>query len=348
MHSRNQSGSEQRRVRGLGPHGKIGVVSPASCVDRSALEAGCRALASMSDWQVLTSPFALQSDGAFAGSAATRAAALMEMWQREDVDVVICSRGGYGSNYLLPLLDFDALRMTPKAFMGYSDNTCLLLALERAGLVVFHGPMVASDFGRGSADESSFRAALNGEALDLSFTGSQIQTLVAGEARGPITGGCLSVVVTSLGTPWEIETEGRILFLEDVNERPYRIDRMLRHLLLAGKLENVRGIIFGAMRACAPEPDEEPMAQMILRVLKGLHRPIVLGFPSGHVHKGNITLPFGVPALLHAEDSGIRLHVEPATFIPSHCGEPTGAALLQRANSGRAQGSGGIAPLAKT
>lgn len=313
MHNRDQSCV---RVRGLGSHGKIGVVSPASCVERSALESGCRALSAMHDWEVLTSPFALlQTDGNFAGAASVRAAALMETWQRDDVDVVICSRGGYGANYLLPLLDFDALRMMPKAFMGYSDNTCLLLALERAGLVAFHGPMVASDFARGSADEHSFRAALGGEALDLAFTASQVQTLVAGEARGPITGGCLSVVVTSLGTPWEIETEGKILFLEDVNEKPYRIDRMLRHLLLAGKFEGMRGIIFGAMRACSPEPDDEPLAQMILRVLEGLHLPIVLGFPSGHVHQGNITLPFGVPAVLHAEEGGMRLQVEPATFI---------------------------------
>ena len=305
----------RRRVRGLGPHGKIGVVSPASCVDRSALESGCRSLSAMNGWQVLTSPFALlKTEGNFAGNTATRAAALMEIWQRDDVDVVMCSRGGYGSNYLLPLLDFDALRMMPKAFVGYSDNTCLLLALERAGLVAFHGPMVASDFARGSADERSFRAALCGEPLDLSFPGSQVRTLVAGEAHGPITGGCLSVVVTSLGTPWEIETEGKILFLEDVNEKPYRIDRMLRHLLLAGKLGGVRGIIFGVMRACAPEPGEEPLAQMLLRVLEGLPVPIVLGFPSGHVTQGNITLPFGVPAVLHAEDSGMTLHVEPATF----------------------------------
>jgi len=368
MHNRDQSGSGEpgspvvsapgqsgdstpvvgalgcSRVRGLGEHGKIGVVSPASCVDRSALESGCRALGAMSDWQVLSSPFALQSDGAFAGDAPMRAAALMEMWQRDDVDVVICSRGGYGSNYLLPLLDFDALRMRPKAFMGYSDNTCLLLALQSAGLVVFHGPMVASDFGRGSADERSFRAALGGEALDLSFSGLQVQTLVAGEARGPITGGCLSVVVTSLGTPWEIETEGKILFLEDVNERPYRIDRMLRHLLLAGKLDRVGGIIFGAMRACTAEPEEEPLAQMILRVLGDARGPIVLGLPSGHVHQGNVTLPFGVPAALHAKDSGIRLQVEPATFIPSHHSERTGAALPQQG----AGDPGGTARLANS
>jgi muramoyltetrapeptide carboxypeptidase len=195
--------------------------------------------------------------------------------------------------------------------------------------------MVASDFACGRADEHSFRAALGGQALDLSFSeGSEVETLVAGEARGTITGGCLSVVVTSLGTPWEIETEGKILFLEDVNERPYRIDRMLRHLLLAGKFRGVRAIVFGKMRGCAPDsphpskptaglpgtpPQDEPLAQMLLRVLEGLQVPIVLGFPSGHVDPGttdrNITLPFGVPSVLEASKTGIRLQVEPATFI---------------------------------
>jgi muramoyltetrapeptide carboxypeptidase len=286
-------------------------------VDRSALEAGCRALRELGDWQVATSPDALLRERGFAGSAASRAAALMEMWQRDDVDAIICARGGYGSNYLLPLLDFDALRMTPKAFVGYSDNTCLLLALERAGMVTFHGPMVASDFAKGRQDEHSFCAALGGEALDFSFSvGSQVQPLLPGEARGSLTGGCLSVVVTSLGTPWEIETAGKILFLEDVNEKPYRIDRMLRHLLLAGKFDGVRGIVFGAMLGCSSaSAEEETLPCMILRVLGGLGVPIAIGFPSGHVESGNITLPFGVQASLSTSEAVVRLQVEAAAFI---------------------------------
>jgi muramoyltetrapeptide carboxypeptidase len=307
-----------RRVRAVGPGGKVGVVSPASCVDRAALEAGCLALSKLDGWQVETSPFALvEEQGNFAGAAETRAAALMEMWQRDDIDAVICARGGYGSNYLLQLLDFDALRMTPKAFVGYSDNTMLLLALDRAGLVAFHGPMVASDFGTGCADENSFRAVLGGKALELSFDAqSSVKALVPGVVRGPITGGCLSLVVTSIGTPWEIQTTGKILFLEDVAEKPYRIDRMLMHLKLAGKFHGVRAIIFGVMRGCAPTSDgEEPLDKVILRVLGGLGIPIVTGLPSGHVHQGNITLPFGVPAQLDASPDGVQLQVQPATFL---------------------------------
>jgi muramoyltetrapeptide carboxypeptidase len=321
MESQLQSG---KRPRALGERSTIGVLSIASRVEPSALEAGCAALRTATGWQVETSPVMFQCDGDFQGTPIARAAALAEMWQRNEVDAIVCARGGYGTNYLLPLLDFDALKVTPKAFVGYSDNTSLLLALDRAGIVCFHGPMVASDFAVGRADEDSFRAALRGNPLDLSFSpASGMQSLIAGEARGTLIGGCLSVVVTSLGTPWEIETAGRILFLEDVNEKPFRIDRMLMHLLLAGKFRNVRGVIFGAMPGCFPAfAREESLPRMILRILGGLGVPIVFGFPSGHVESGNITLPFGVPAVLQSSEAGVRLQVEPSTRIEPRIIEP--------------------------
>ncbi len=319
MASEIQSG---KRARGLGPQSALGIVSLASCVEASALQAGCSALRTLGGWRVETSPTALERERDFAGTPTSRAAALVEMWNRDDVDAILCARGGYGSNYLLPLLDFAALAASPKVFVGYSDNTSLLIALDCAGLVSFHGPMVASDFATGRADDRSFLAALRGDALDLSFSAeskpmrSTVQPLVAGEAHGPITGGCLSVLVASLGTPWEIQTFGKILFLEDVNEKPYRIDRMLMHLLLAGKFDGVRGIIFGAMLGCSPaSAEEETLTQMSRRILGGLGVPIVIGFPSGHVESGNITLPFGVPATLHSSEAGVRLQVEPSTLF---------------------------------
>lgn len=313
-----------KRPRALEARNTVGVVSLASCVDSSAVETGCSSLRALSGWQVELSPVALERDGDFAGSTKLRAAALTEMWKQDNVGAILCSRGGYGSNYLLPLIDFDELKMKPKAFVGYSDNTSMLLALDRAGIVSFHGPMVASDFVLGRADERSFLAALSGSALDFAFSAeSRVQSLVAGEAGGPIVGGCLSVIVTSLGTPWEIETYGKILFLEDVNEKLFRIDRMLMHLLLAGKFEGVRGIVFGAMLGCAPASEAaESLEQMISRILGGLGIPIVTGFPSGHVESGNITLPFGVPAALQSLKSGVRLHVQPSTLISNTVFKP--------------------------
>jgi muramoyltetrapeptide carboxypeptidase len=311
MQSRTHSGV---RPCALGPRGKLGVVGLASCADPANLIAGCSALHQLTGWEVeaaFTAP-----DGDFAGTVEARAAALNRLWLRDDLGAIVCSRGGYGSNYLLPHLDFEVFKTAPKGFIGYSDNTSLLLALDRHGLVSFHGPMVASDFANGHADAVSFCAALSGEPLDFSFApGSGVTSLVDGEARGPLIGGCLSVVVTSLGTPWEIQTEGKILFLEDVNEKPFRIDRMLMHLLLAGKFEGVRGVIFGAMRGCTSE--EEALPQLILRILGGLGVPIAFGVPSGHVSSGNLTLPLGVPAQLHSSAAGVRLQVEPATLIGS-------------------------------
>ena len=304
------------RAPALQPHSTVGVVSLASCVARPALDAGCNALSKLSGWKVAISPGAWECEQDFAGSPFSRAEALIGMWQRPEVGAIICARGGYGSNYLLPLIDFETLKATPKAFVGYSDNTSLLLALDRAGIVSFHGPMVASDFATGSVDDHSFCAALRGDSLDFAFSHvSNVQSLVIGEAHGSIIGGCLSVVVTSLGTTWEIETDGKILFLEDVNEKLFRIDRMLMHLLLAGKFRGVRGIIFGVMLGCSPaSAEEETLQQLILRILGGLGIPIVFGFPSGHVESGNITLPFGVPAVLHSSESGVRLQVEPSTL----------------------------------
>lgn len=303
------------RPNAMGTHGIIGVVSLASCVESSALQAGCDALHLLSGCEVAVSPSALEMEGGFAGRAEHRVEALLEMWRREDVGAIVCARGGYGSNYLLPLIDFRALKLAPKMFVGYSDNTSILLALDRAGVVSFHGPMVASDFAKGTADERSFLSALRGESLEFAFpAGSCVKTLIAGEAQGSITGGCLSLVVSSLGTTWEIESAGKILFLEDVNEKPYRIDRMLMHLWLAGKFRGVRGIILGRMLGCSPVcSEEESLEETILRILGSLGIPIAFGFPSGHVESGNLTLPFGVPAALRCTESGVRLRVEPST-----------------------------------
>lgn len=310
------------RPPALAERGTLGVLGLASCVERAALDAGLNALRNLG-WNVRCSPHVLARADGFAGTPEARAAEFTSMWQHKDVDAIVCARGGYGTNYLLPLLDFDALRRVPKAFVGYSDNTSLLLALDRAGIVSFHGPMVASDFSRNIADLNSFRAALTGQPLDFAVpAGQTLQPLVTGEARAAITGGCLSLVAASLGTPWEIATKGKILFLEDVNEKLFRVDRMLMQLLLAGKFRGVRGIIFGTMLGCAPaSPDEETMPQLVHRILGGLCVPIALGFPSGHVSgdakAGNITLPFGMPASLVVSAAGVRLRIEPATVFAS-------------------------------
>lgn len=275
---------------------------------------GCAALAAQTGWKI--DSIVTEPHGDFAGSPEARAASLMNLWQRPDIDAIICTRGGYGSNYILPLLDYVQMRQNAKPFIGHSDITSVLLALDRAGIVCFHGPMLASDFSSHRADLISLFAALTGQPLGFTFpAGSNVSCLQEGQAEGSITGGCLSIVVASLGTPWEIDTRGKILFLEDINERSYRIDRMLMQLKLAGKFDGVTGFLFGEMMNCKAVDREEPLPVLVQRILGPCGRPIAFGFPSGHVAKGNLTLPFGVPSRLLCSGREVSLITESATLV---------------------------------
>jgi len=257
----------------------------------------------------------------FAGSEERRRRELEQMFVRDDIKAVMCVRGGYGSNYLLPKVDIKLIAAHPKLFIGYSDLTALTTWFgNTTGLVTLHGPMVAADFGRpdGVHLESWRAAAEMSSSLRLEFaTDSQVKSLANGSAQGRLYGGCLSILVASLGTPWEIQTGGTILFIEDVGAKPYQIDRMLMHLKLAGKFAGVRGIIFGEMLDCAPPPGQNyTLEQIVMRILSDLNIPIAYGLPSGHVAGQNITLPMGVNAKLEAGESAVTVTaLESATAL---------------------------------
>ena len=299
---------------------RLGIVAPASSFKREDFEAGASALAAMG-YELVYEEEIFARDFYFAGSADRRARELEQMFLRRDVKAIVCARGGYGSNYLLPLVDSAKIRAHPKIFVGYSDNTFLLTQFaDRAGIVTFHGPMVAKDFAKSDAvDLASWQAALGGEngwRLDFEVPG-ELKTLVPGDAEGVLHGGCLSMLVASLGTPYQIETRDTILFMEDVQTRPYQLDRMLMQLRLAGKLERVRGIIFGEMLDCMRPGDQDyPLEEVILRVLGDLGVPIAYGLPSGHVSRQNVTLPLGVRARLSVGQSKVALEfLEAATVV---------------------------------
>jgi muramoyltetrapeptide carboxypeptidase len=296
---------------------KIGIVAPASNVQRNALDAGLRRLQELG-YQVELGDSVFDQDLYFAGSREARVRDLMEMFRREDIRAIICARGGYGSNYLLPLIDLELVRRHPKVFVGYSDLTALLTWIhDETGLVTFHGPMVAKDFAHadGVNLDSWFATleALNGVELSA-------KPLSPGEAEGTLYGGCLSILVASLGTPYEIETGDTILFLEDIGVKPYQLDRMLMQLIYAGKFEGVRGVVFGAMQDCLqPGGQNYTLEEVILRVLGGLNIPVAFGLPSGHVPSGNITLPFGIRARLQADTTSATLSLlESAVSAHSH------------------------------
>jgi muramoyltetrapeptide carboxypeptidase len=254
----------------------------------------------------------------FAGSLERRARELEDMFVRDDVRAIVCARGGYGSNYLLPAIDLKTIARHPKIFVGYSDPTTLLTTFsDAANLVTFHGAMVARDFASADGvDMASWQNAVGAASEWDLGEGSGAKPLVPGEASGTLYGGCLSILVATLGTPYEIRTAGTILFMEDIAAKPYQIDRMLMQLKLAGKLKDVRGIVFGEMLDCRQSAtDDYTLAEVVLRVLGDLGIPVAYGLRSGHVSRANITLPIGVRARLEVGGE-VRLRILESATSP--------------------------------
>ena len=323
--------AEKPRIKApaLRPGDTVGIIAPGSPIQRNLLDAGCLAL-----WRLGYKPFYLDSifdqDLYFAGKVRRRARELEEMFVREEVRAVLCARGGYGCNYLLQELNLEKIAAHPKIFVGYSDVTTLLTWFaDAARLVTFHGPMVTKDFAAedGLHVPSWAAATVGKERWEIApVPGSGLTPLVKGRAEGILYGGCLSLLVASLGTPYEIKTEGTILFIEDVNVKPFQVDRMLMQLKLAGKLEGVRGLLFGEMAGCQQQPEQPyTLDQVLKRVVGDLGIPVAYGLRSGHVERENITLPIGVRAALDVKDE-VRLAVLEAASIAQPAAKPAAPA----------------------
>jgi len=294
----------------------VGIVAPASNIKRDGLEAGCEALR-RAGYRPFYFDSILDQDLYFAGAVERRVRELEDMFALDEVRAIVCARGGYGANYLLPALDLKKIMAHPKIFVGYSDLTCLLTYFADAlGLVTFHGPMVAKDWAHeDGVDMASWQATLSGTgAWEVDLNACPAATgLVDGAAEGILYGGCLSILAASLGTRYEIETEGKILFLEDVAAKPFQIDRMLMQLKLAGKFGGARGIVFGEMNDCVQTANQGyTLKEVVLRVVGDLGIPVAYGVRSGHVIAGNITLPIGVRAALSVGGSKVSLKISEA------------------------------------
>ncbi len=294
-----------RKPPALKPGQTIGVVAPAAVADALAVESGVRLLR-QAGYRVAVGNAVFRRAGYLAGNDAERLADLVAMFRDPDVSVILAARGGYGSGRLLPSLA-DALDDAPaKIVVGYSDLTFLLTFLnQKSDLVVFHGPML-SDFEAKPQAMPELLALLRGDKTGWNLSGKTI--VQPGTAEGLLAGGCLSAVVAALGTPYEIETRGKIVFLEDINEKPYRIDRMLTQLRQAGKLDDVAGVMFGEMVGCSADPGESvKVNDVIEQQFAGCDYPVVSGIPSGH-GVGTATLPLGVR---------VRLAGQRLTFLES-------------------------------
>jgi len=309
------------RPPAVAPGARIAVVSLASSARSDRITRGLEVLRSLGYVAVAAEHACGKYPPYFSGSPEERLADLHAAFADPSVAAIICTRGGYGSNYLLDGLDLDLIRAHPRPLFAYSDMTAVQTwLLDQIHLVSFHGPMAAADF---SVEQGihleSFHAALCGGLVRV---GSEqgLRALRPGTARGTLYGGCLSLLTASLGTRYAPHTEGKLLFLEDVGAKPYQIDRMLRQLILAGKFEGVRGFIFGEMLDCGSRgADPDLLQQVILRLLEPFNVPIAIGLRSGHVSGGNVTLPLGIEAELLLEGDHPLLHcLERAVTVSRH------------------------------
>lgn len=296
----------------LKPGDGIGVIAPAGVVAPRELESGVARLSALGFEVRLGAAVHGPRARYLAAPDVARAADLSAFLADRTINAIVAARGGYGSARLIPHLDL--ARAQPKIIVGSSDLTVLLAFLQaRLGWVVFHGPMVAPNFGRTPSEltDESFRRVLFGLGQTDTLAPAGVRALRRGRARGRLAGGCLSLLVSTLGTPYEIDTRGALLLIEDINESPYRLDRMMTQLRHAGKLAQARGIIFGRMVGCQPAPQEGYTLDAVLAdLLDDFTGPVVIDFPAGHGGE-QVTLPLGVEATLDADRGALTLE-EPA------------------------------------
>ncbi len=289
-----------RKPRALRPGDLVGVAAPAGAVDAEKLRRGAEELESLG-FRVRVGEGTTARHRFAAGTVERRVAELHGLLSDDDVAAIVCARGGAGANAILARLDPDLARAHPKVFVGCSDVTFLHLWFQAQGLVTFHGPMAAGDLARGTYDRDSLLRSLTHEGGPFATEADDLLPLRPGSARGRLLGGCLSILSAAAGTPWPLRSSGEpvLLFLEDIHEAPYRIDRMLRQLRHSGAFDGVVGVIFGDMKGCAPPRSATfSLEEVILDALSGLDVPIALGLSSGHASTAAVTLPLGVPARL--------------------------------------------------
>lgn len=290
------------KPQALRPGDIIGVAAPASPFDQQAFERGIAVLESMG-YQVKIPENLFMRHGYLAGSDTDRAALLMNLFEDESIKAVFCARGGFGSMKLLPLLDFEMICARPKILLGFSDITALLVTIyNRCGMVTFHGPIVTS-LKKDTDKTCSALVAAIGSSRPIVLKPGKAVILNPGRASGRLVGGNLTSLCHLMGTPYEPHFGGHLLFLEDRGEAPYRIDRMLSQLHLAGHLDAVAGVILGSFQDCGPLED---VHSVIKEAFRHTGVPILAGFEIGH-GTDNLTVPIGLEAGLDTQDCSLQL-----------------------------------------
>jgi muramoyltetrapeptide carboxypeptidase len=305
---------EQTKPGRLSAGSRIGIVSPAYWMEPERLQRAVGVFENLGYEMVLGKSTGLK-ESKYAGSAEARAADIMAMFRDSSIDAIISARGGYGGNRVLPLLDYDVIRKNPKIFIGYSDITGYLASMaQQSGLITFHGPMLTT-FGTQTIQYNldTLQQVLSGQDnVRIQSTATcQARILKPGVARGPAWGGNLMLVVARLGTPDQIDTRGTILFLEDIDEELYAVDRMMLHLKNSGSLDHINGLVIGEMLDIGDSkvPFGKSIDEIVLDVCSDLDIPIISNFPCGH-GEYQATLPVSHEIELHA------LEDDPFILIP--------------------------------
>ncbi len=290
---------------------RIGVVSPSYWLEDRALKNAVHVFESRG-YKIKLGESVFFKEGPFAGSPQQRANDINQMFSNNNIDAIICSRGGYGANRVLPLLDYSLIKANPKIFMGYSDITAFLTSItQKTKLVTFHGPML-STFKNSVVDynmDTLTRVLIGDDAIRIvEPNGLKARTLKPGVASGPLWGGNMCLLVNRLGTKDQLNTDGSILFIEDVDEILYAFDRMLIHMKEAGMFENIRGLIVGELAEMKDQkiPFGKTTDQIVMDVCGDLDIPIVTNFPCGHGDH-QATLPISLPVELRADKKNVDL-----------------------------------------
>lgn len=282
----------------------VAIAAPASPFEKSEFEKGVNTL-KLLGFKVIYREDIFSQKAYLAGSDERRAQELMEHLNNPQVKAIFFARGGYGCQRIIPLLDPSKIKNHPKIIMGYSDITTLLTYFyEKFSWVVFHGPVIAKGMGdsfRNRGKESLLRTLTQSEMLGK--IDAPLRFIREGEAEAPLVGGCLSLLITNLKSAYELNTNNKILFIEDTNEKPYAIDRMLTQLKMSGKFDKIKGFIFGPFQNSGTTEDE--IIAVLLDVLKDIDVPIAFGLPSGHV-EDSLTLPLGVQVKLSTRNQSLE------------------------------------------
>ncbi len=290
----------------------IGIVAPAGPIDIEKLKAAVPFLEQLG-LRVVLGKYVQKTNGYLAGTDQERLDDLHDMFANPSIKAIFCARGGYGTGRIASKLDYELIKNNPKIFWGYSDITYLHTSIrQKTGLVTFHGPMATSDIAKDDFDEltaSRFNQLFDPEAFTYTEQISPLHVISPGKAEGELVGGNLSLIVSTLGTPFEMDTKGKIVLIEDIGEEPYKVDGMLNQLEVSGKLADAAGFVVGDFANAAPTLDSSlTLTEVLNEYFHALNKPVLSGFKIGHCFP-HVAVPLGVKASLSSNKK--TLEVDP-------------------------------------